>query len=131
MSDNMTPAGVKVIAWFYYLGAVVLVFSGIMKAAMSGASQTPDTFFFPGLSAQTAGLVQIAMGILLLFVGNGLSKGAGWARVMAIIFNILIIIDSLDMLTLTESVAWKIQFGVAVVISLYLAFSGAAREHFG
>ena len=124
------PVGVKAIAFLHYAGAVILVLSGVIKVATTGASNMPDTILSPELSVQTAGMVQLAAGFFIFFIGNGLSKGHGWARVATLVVNTLVILNSLDKLTIAESTFWKVEFGVAMVMSLYLAFSNSASAHF-
>lgn len=123
------PAGVMCVAVLHYVGAVILVLSGVLKVAVPGGAGLPDTLF-PELSMQTGGLAQLAAGLFAFFVGNGLAKGYAWARVTTLIVNALVIFNSLDRLTLVESAYWKLEFGIAVVMSPYLAFSGSASAHF-
>lgn len=130
MTDKSAPLGIKVIAGLYFLAAVLAVFTGIGIAISPGGSETVDYLFASGLSMQSMGMVQVVLGILVFFIGNGLREGARWAQIAAIVVCVLAAIEALDALKLNESMMWKVQFGVAAAICIYLAFSKAAREHF-
>ena len=127
MSHSRTPGGVRLIAFLYYLGAVFGVLNGGVRPLSK--DEMPN-MVFPGLSSQSAGLVILGLGLFMFFLGNGLNKGESWARIAAVIVNVFVMVMSVESLSIGQGLFGKIEFGSALFVSLYLAFSQGSREHF-
>ena len=127
MSDTKAPAGVRIIAFLYYFGAVAGVLNGGVRLLSN--DEIPN-MVFPELSSQSAGLVMLGLGLFMFFLGNGLNKGESWARIAAIVVNVFVMLMSVGSLSIEQGLFGKIEFGSALFVSLYLAFSQGSQEHF-
>ena len=127
MSESKAPGGIRLIAFVYYIGAVFSVLNGAGRLLMK--NDVPN-MIMPELSSHSAGLVFIGLGLFMFFLGNGLSKGESWSRTAAILVNVLVMFMSVGSLSIEQGLFGKIEFGGALFVSLYLAFSQGSREHF-
>ena len=99
-TKRQMPTGVKVISILYYIGAVISLTFGILLVAGAGAIADYLTQFMmidilgSGLLI-IAGIILIVMAIVDFFIGRGLWKGMNWARILAVIFAVIMIIFSI------------------------------------
>jgi hypothetical protein len=133
-TEKKVPAGVKVISVLYYIGAVLSILFGLFFIIF-GAGFTQA---FADLGMATAGLgayfiiiaiIIIALGILGIFIGRGLWKGQGWARILAIIFAILGFLGAIGSIIM-GSFASIINLIIQGWIGGYLLFSKKVKAAF-
>ncbi|HLD37354.1 MAG TPA: hypothetical protein VJA86_02090 [Candidatus Nanoarchaeia archaeon] len=148
------PVGVKIIAVLYYIiGIVALVFAiiyfvgGMMEIpSMAGDLSAGGISWLLLFIAIFITIVLIALAIFGIFVGRGLWKKRGWARITAITFHcfvvfivIYLIVNIFAILeraggTVENKLIWVIIGLIVSIINLtiagYLAFSKAVKDAF-
>ena len=148
------PVGVKIIAVFYYiLGISALVFAIIyFVGGMMEIPSMADDLSAGGISwlllflAIFITLILIALAIFGIFVGRGLWKKRGWARIAAITFHCLVVFIVIYLIVnifaileraggiAENKVIWWIMGLIVSIINLiiagYLAFSKAVKNAF-
>jgi len=122
------PVGVKIIAVLYYIGAVLMVLSGILMIIGAGASSSMFSFG-PFYSMMGSGLfivgaiISLAFGVLAFFVGRGLWHGKSWARMTAIILAVLGLVSALFSFAIFNII-------IDGLIAWYLLFSKEVKRVF-
>lgn len=92
--EGVVPVLVKAIAILEFIFSVLMIFIGVIFiTGASFASQLADslgnsTYVGAGVLV-VLGIVFILLGIVGLFVGRGLWKGQGWARIFVLVFSFL------------------------------------------
>lgn len=134
------PIGVKVISVLYYLGAVFLLFMGILSFIGSSfvgdyllrSESDPLVGALTGGVFAVIGVVFILFAILSFFIGRGLWNAKQWARVLVIIFAVLGVLNGL-----TTMIGGNVFIGIGIVtliingvIGGYIAFSKSVSRAF-
>lgn len=91
------PTGVAVLKWFFIIWGIItiimgLVLPGMIVGMVRMAAETTGEVSAQALAGGIAfmwGFFAICWGIFDIFIGLFLGKGAGWARIAAIIVGIL------------------------------------------
>ena len=124
---RQVPAGVKVIAVFYYIVAAFHILRGITVVIAS---------FYFGLSGGLIAIlpaialgIGIDAGVLYVFIGRGLWKGRPWARIAAIAVAAIVIFVNLISLFLLDFSA-LIFIAINGAVLLYLLLSKSVNRAF-
>ena len=134
ISVKVMPTGVKIISVLYYIGAVLCALFGLLFMAGAGLAGALLKSI-PFLSVLGAGffvilgILFVGFGVLDFFVGRGLWKCKNWARIVAIIFSALGILNGLASL-IHFSIFGLAMLAVQVLIVWYLAFSPEGKAAF-
>jgi len=129
------PAGVKVISVISYIGAVILLISGIVLLVGGGfiaplLETIPIIGPFIGGLLVVGGIIMIGFGVLAIFVGRGLWKGSNWARILVIVLALLgALMSIISMVTLFNATG-IITLIIDLAIGLYLLLSGSVKRAF-
>ena len=133
------PIGVKIISVLYYIGAALLLISGLIFLFGSGAlgvdlNQVLEAY---GLGAVgtigfiIVGITYIGFAVLFFFIGRGLWKAQNWARIVAIILAVLAIINSLFVIVVGRIVLSSvINIILSAIIGGYLWFNKSVKQTF-
>lgn len=131
------PTGVKILAVFYYIGAVFSVLLAILLLIGASfidtiAQSIPVLALIGGSLFIVVGIVYLVFGILGLFIGRGLWKGKNWARIFVIIVSIFWFVAAIMMIF--NSSLWVsgiVNLLISGLIGCYLLFSKSVKEAFG
>ena len=134
ISVKVMPAGVKVISVLYYIGAGLCALFGLLFMAGAGLAGAllKSISLLSVLGAGffvILGILFVGFGALDFFVGRGLWKGRNWARVVAIIFSALGVLNGLYSL-IHFSIFGLVMLAIQVLIVWYLAFSQEVKAAF-
>ncbi|MBS3072585.1 hypothetical protein J4477_02000 [Candidatus Pacearchaeota archaeon] len=77
-----------------------------------------------------AGIVLIALGILYIFIGRGLISRKQWAKVLAVLFVALGIVQSVISLFGGRIVSGIVWLAIFITIEYYLAFDEQSKKFF-
>ncbi len=132
MAKSSRPIGVTVIAVLTWIGAVLAVIGGIGIAFLGSLGSFGNVYglgMMSGFAAlgMVAGIIEIAIGILVFFVGKGLWNGKNWARITALVFAILGILQGLATLIIGVGI---ISLIISGLILWYLGFNKDAKKYF-
>ena len=128
------PVGAKIIAVLNYIGAVLLLISGISAIVSSGikasyiSSIVPITLG-PGLFV-VMGIILIALAVLFFFLGRGLWKGQQWARIVEIVLAIIGVISAIVGMFQGAITSNIVSLVIDAIIGGYLLFSKQVKEAF-
>jgi len=128
------PVGAKIIAVLNYIGAVLLLISGISAIVSSGikasyiSSIVPITLG-PGLFV-VMGIILIALAVLYFFIGRGLWKGQQWARIVEIVLAIIGAIFAIVGMVQGAITSNIVSLVIDAIIGGYLLFSKQVKEAF-
>jgi hypothetical protein len=137
---NNLPTGVKIVAVWYYIWAILWMVFGLLIAIGSSAIITYLIGLFPGLATVrfgtlillgiVVGLVLIGLGVLEFFVARGMWRLKAWARITAILLSLLAVVNAVYVLTsgLQPIQLTRLIFDGGIV--LYLVFSKDAKKLF-
>ena len=131
------PTGVKILAVFYYIGAVFSVLLAILLLIGASfidtiAQSIPVLALIGGSLFIVVGIVYLVFGILGLFIGRGLWKGKNLARIFVIIVSIFWFVAAIMMIF--NSSLWVsgiVNLLISGLIGCYLLFSKSVKEAFG
>ncbi|MEK6873936.1 MAG: DUF2127 domain-containing protein [Nanoarchaeota archaeon] len=153
------PTGIKIISIiFYVVGALAIAFgvffvvAAFMVPSLMGSLGTPEelvqklTQANPGIQVSVAdvnsllsilpvlfavaGVVLIILGILDVFIGRGLIGGKQWAKVLAILFVALGIVQSVFSIMRGRIISGIIWLVIFIVIEYYLGFDEKSKKFF-
>ncbi len=134
-SQSQRPTGVSIIAILIWISAAMTILFGIigmflgpaLSAAMGMAGVPGAT---GGVTAMGIifGIIQIAIGVLIIFLGLALWRGRNWARIVTLILSILGALASLPALLVLVGI---IPLAINAVIIWYLGFNEDAKRYFG
>ncbi len=135
IQQKQVPVGVKIISVLYFIAAILLIILGALFIVGAGlvsilAEQISILSLIGTGAFVIVGIIFIGLGILGFFVGIGLWKGRGWARILAIIFSVIgIIVSSIEMYRgqTSENIFGLI---ISLVILVYLLFSKKVKVAF-
>lgn len=134
--QQQVPTGVKIISVLNYICAAGLGILGILfivAAGMMGsiASEIPLIGALSSGLFIVLGIISLGFGVLAFFVGRGLWKLQPWARIVAIIFICLGIIESLISMVIQGDISSNIiGLIINVIIGSYLLFNKKVKEAF-
>jgi len=136
MANKEVPTGVKVLSIIYYIAAALSLIAAIGLFVGAGfAGGILSSLGIPLLAALGSGLF-VAAGIFILifaildfFIGRGLWKAQGWARVLAIIFSALGALMGL-MGLFSGSVSSIVGLIIHILVLWYLIFSKEVKNAF-
>lgn len=144
MADQKIPTGVKIIAVFYYIGAVLSIIFGILLLVIGGFLRNAIPIL--GTLGFFGGIILIVLGIFGIFIGRGLWKGKNWARVVATIVatlvTLLTIVSFVQILTayfgeayivggiISNFIKLLINLAINLAIASYLAFNSKVKTSF-
>jgi hypothetical protein len=130
MAEKQVPTGVKVISVLFYIGAALTVLGGIalligggLLGGLVSLSEIPLIGALGAGVAVLAGIIYIALGVLMFFVGRGLWKGANWARIVAIILAIIGLLSSIMSIAIISII-------IDAAVAGYLLFSKDVKAAF-
>lgn len=132
MNGKIIPTGVKVIAVLYFIISAILIILGIFSILVGGL-----TIEFPILGTlgsamfKFMGFIVLGLSILYFFTGRGLWKGKNWARIVAIIFAIIGLINSLIPMFSQQNMIGNV-LGLIIngFMGGYLIFNSKAKDVF-
>jgi hypothetical protein len=125
--SKSAPVWVKVISILYYIGAAFAIIAGLLLI-IGGAALGALFGTMPGIGVLGAlgsalfiilGIVFLAVGVLVIFVGINLWKCKKWARIAAIVLEAIGIVFAIIGLISLTSIAWNI-----VWLIIHLAIGG-------
>lgn len=135
VSTKAVPAGVKVLSILSYIGAVILVISGIVLLVGGGfIAPMLETLplvgsFISGLLV-AGGIIMIGLGVLAFFVGRGLWKGRNWARILVIVLAFLGVLMSIISMVMGGISTGIVSLIIDLAIGLYLLLSSSVKRAF-
>ncbi len=131
------PVGVKIISVLYFILAFFVILVGlffiISKSFINEIyRESPELAELGTGGFIILGVILVLLGALFIFLGLKLWKRKNWARIVTVVFSILmIIIYLIDILfassNLIVNIFWIIVYGI---ITGYLLFSKDARNSF-
>ena len=130
------PAGVKIIAVLFYIGAVLFLISGTLSIAGLGLPQENLTGAAVGVPQLgrgfevVGGIISIGLAVFVFFVGLGNWKLRRWARISAIVLSVIGIIISLISMIGGGIVGNLITLIIYAGIGGYMLFSKDVKEVF-
>src|SRR3989344_6951799 len=95
------PTGIKIIAVLLYIFAALFILLSLLFFLGSGLAQSILQEQYPAMAAIGAaifillGIFLLAFGIIYIFIGKGLWKGKNWAKIVAIIFSAIGILQAI------------------------------------
>ena len=126
--DHKISVGVKIISIFYFVVALIFIF---LLIGLFFLIEIVSSLLDLGILIRigliiTVGIFLFVSAIFNFFIGIGLWKGKNWARILAIIFAIIIIVYSLFNLNFLN-----ISFSIInLIIVVYLFFNKKAKAVF-
>lgn len=134
-SGKQTPTGVKIISIWHYFGGILAILLGILSFIVAGmiGSESMDIPVLGVLGVGlliVGGLILVAFGIVILFVGRGLWKGKSWARTVAIIFAGIGILFSIFAMIAGDISGNLPNVVINGVIGGYLLFNQKVKDFF-
>jgi hypothetical protein len=126
------PVGVQIVSILYYIGAVLCAFFAILCLIGAGFIKTLIPSFGawgPGVLI-FVGVILLLFGVLAFFIGRGLWKAKSWARILAIILGVFVVLYG------TYSIVSGFTFGLLIMIlieaavAVYLLLAKEVKETF-
>lgn len=135
LNKKQIPAGIKILAVIGYIGVALDIISGLILILVGGTLSAILSSILPVFGSITqitmiAGISILGGSVLNFFMSRGLWKGQNWARIVSIIFGIIVIIGSLLGIIAGSYVYGGIGLAVSLLITIYLLFSKKVKEAF-
>ncbi|MFH1683038.1 MAG: hypothetical protein ABIA37_04540 [Candidatus Woesearchaeota archaeon] len=140
MKTKQIPTGVKAISIFYYVSVGFMALAGLILMLGAGAftQMTAELPFVNVLGALGSALfigiaiVLLAIAVLVFFVARGLWKLQNWARITAIVFAALSILQNISFRPMMGGFSGNIlSLAISGLIGGYLLFSKEVKKAFG